>query len=130
MLLQHQPVIHFVDVIARQNQHVLRLFRADRIDVLINRVRRSHVPVIADSLHGRQNLDELSHLPRQDVPALADVAVQRQRFVLGEDVNPAKIRVDAVRKGDVDDAVNAAEGHGGLGAVASERVQALPSPAC
>src|ERR1039458_1634725 len=53
VLLQHAPVIHFVDVVAREDDHVLRLFGTDGVDVLIDRVRRSHVPVLADPFHRR-----------------------------------------------------------------------------
>ncbi len=43
-------------------------------------------------------------------PALADVAVEGERLVLGEDVDVAEVGVDAVGEGDVDDAVLAGEG--------------------
>ena len=64
-------------------------------------------------------------LAAHDVPAFADMPVQRQRLVLGEDVDPAQVGVDAVGKRDVDDAVDAAEGDGRLGAVASQRIEPL-----
>jgi len=44
---------------------------------------------------------------------------------LGENEDAAQAGVDAVGKRDVDDAVDAAEDHGGFGAIASERVEAL-----
>jgi hypothetical protein len=49
---------------------------------------------------------------------------------LREDVDVAEVRVDAVGEGDVDDAVLAGEGDGGLGAVAGERGEALASAPC
>jgi hypothetical protein len=58
------------------------------------------------------------------------VAVEGQSFVLGEDVDAAEVGVEAVGKGDVDDAVHASEGDGGLGAVAGERVKAFSGAAC
>ena len=57
--------------------------------------------------------------------AQADMAIERQRFILGENVNPAQVGVDAVRQGDVDDAVNAAEGNGRFGPVASQGIEPL-----
>ena len=59
-----------------------------------------------------------------------DVAVERKRFVLRQNEDAAQIAVDAVGKRDVDNAVDAAEGHGGLGAVARERPQPLALSAC
>ena len=123
--LQHQAVIHLVNVIAGEDEHVLGLLRADGINVLIHRVGRALVPLIAHPLHRRQHFDELSHLAAHDVPAFADVTVQRKRLVLGEDINPAQVGVDAVGKSDVDDAIDSAESDGRLGAVASQRIEPL-----
>ena len=61
---------------------------------------------------------------------LADVAVEAEGFVLREDEDAAQIAIDAIGERDVDDAVDAAEGHGGLGAVAGERPQPLALAAC
>ena len=63
--------------------------------------------------------------PDDVAPAFANVAVERQRLVLRQDVDLAQVGVDAVGQRDVDDAIDAAEGDGRLGAVASQRVQAL-----
>ena len=125
MLLQHEPVIHLVDVIAGKNHHVLGLLRADGINILLNRIGRPHIPVFAYPLHRGQYLDELTDLTPENIPTLADVAVQRERLVLRQDVNAVQAGVQAVRKGDVNDAVDAAEGDGRLGAVAGQRIKTL-----
>ena len=130
MLLHHLAVIHFVDVIAGEDEDVLGLLGADGINVLVNGVGCALIPLVADPLHGGKDFDELSDFAAEDVPALADVTVQRQGFVLGEDVNAAQVRVEAVGEGDVDDAVHASEGDGGLGAVASKRIKAFSGAAC
>ena len=117
-------------MVAGKNQHVLGLLGADGINILINRVGRALIPLVADPLHGRQDFDELAHLAAQNVPAFADMAVERERLVLGEDVNAAQVGVQAVGKRDVDDAIDAAESDCGLGPIASERIKALPGAAC
>jgi len=127
VLLEHALVIHFVDVVAGEDDHVLWLLGANGIDVLIDGVGRPHVPVLADPLHGGQNLDELSDFSAEDVPAFADLAIERKRLVLGQDINAAQSGVDAVGKRDVDDAVDAAKGDGRLGAVAGQRIEAFAS---
>ena len=65
-----------------------------------------------------------SAVPHQRRPAAANVAIEAERFVLRENENAVQIAVQAVGKSDVDDAVDAAEGNGRLGAVARERPQA------
>ena len=129
MLAHHLAVVHFVNVVAGKDQHVLGLLGADGINILVNGVGGALIPLVTDALHRREDFDEFSHFAAQDVPAFADVAVQRQRFVLRENVDAAQIGVQAIGKRDVDDAVNAAEGDGRLGPVASERIEALSSPA-
>jgi len=44
---------------------------------------------------------------------------------LSEDEDAAEIRIDAVREGDVDDAIECAERNSRLGAIASERPEAF-----
>jgi hypothetical protein len=56
------------------------------------------------------------------------VAVEGEGLVLGEDVDAAEVGVDAVGEGDVDDAVLAAKGDGGFGAIAGEREEPLTCP--
>ena len=98
--------------------HVARVLALDGVEVLVDRVGGALVPVLADPLLRRQDLDELAELLRDDAPAHADVAVQRLRLVLRGDEDAPQARVDAVAQGEVDDAVGPAEVDGRLGAVA------------
>src|SRR5262249_3530809 len=126
VLPQHELVVHLVDVVAGENQNVPRLLGPDGINVLVNRVRRTQIPVFAHALHGRQNFNEFAQIAGHDVaPAFADVAVKAECLVLSEDVNVAQVGVDAIGKGDVDDAVVSAKGHGWFSAVAGQRIQPL-----
>jgi hypothetical protein len=77
MLLEHQPVIHLVNVVAGEDEHVLGLLGPDGIDILVNRVGRALVPLVADALHGREHFHELPHFASYDVPAFADVSIER-----------------------------------------------------
>ena len=61
----------------------------------------------------------------ENVPSFTDVAIERERFVLREDVDLAQLGIEAIRQRDVDDAVDAAEGHRRLGPVARERIESL-----
>ena len=66
VLLQHLAIVHLVDVVAGEDQHVLRLLGADGVNVLVDSVCRAHVPVGADALHGRKNLNELAQFLGHD----------------------------------------------------------------
>ena len=129
MLLEHFLVVHLVDVVAGKNDDVARVLAADGINVLVNGVGGSEIPVGGDAHLRRQDFDEFAEA-QQLRPALADVPVERKRFVLRQNEDAAEIAVDAVGKRDVDNAVDAAEGHSGLGAVARQRPQPFALPAC
>ena len=99
MLLLHQRVVHLVNVIAGKDEHVLRFFRADRVNILKHRIGRALVPAFRHALHRRQNLDEFAEFRRHHrSPAFADVPVQRERLVLRKDVNMPQVGVDASLK--------------------------------
>ena len=129
MLLKHFLVIHLVDVVAGQNDDVARVLATDGINVLVNSVGGSEVPIGRDAHLRRQDFDEFAEA-QQLRPALPRVPVERKGFVLRQNENAAEIAVDAVGKRDVDNAVDAAEGHGRLGAVARERPQPFALPSC
>ncbi len=119
----HARVVHLVDVIAREDQQVPRIFPHDRVEVLVDRVRRAQIPVFADALLRAEDLDELAELVGHHAPAHADVAAERERLVLHRDEDLAQARVDAVAQREVDDAVGAAEIDRRLGPLLGERVQ-------
>ena len=124
----HGGVIHLVDVVAGQDQGVARGGLLDRVDVLIDGVGGALVPVLGDALLGRDDLDVLVQLAAEEAPALVDVAGQADGLVLGQDEDLADVGVDAIGEGEVDDAIDPAEGDGGLGAVARQGLQARPAP--
>ena len=118
---EHLLVVHLVDVIAGEHDDVARVLADDRVEVLVHGVGRALIPVLADALLRRQDLDELAELLRHHRPALADVAVERERLVLRGDEDVAQSRVDAVAQDEIDDAVGPAEIHRRLGALARQR---------
>src|SRR6266702_2569160 len=125
MLLEHQLVVHLVDVVARKDENVLGTLAADGINVLINGIGCALVPIFADALHGWQDLNELSELAGNNLPGFADVAIERECLVLREDIDPAQVGVNAVGKRNVDDSIDAAERNGRFSPVAGERIKSL-----
>ncbi len=58
----HGAVIHLVDVITGQHQHMLRVMCADHVEVLIHAVGSAQIPVLAGLLLRRHHVDELTEL--------------------------------------------------------------------
>ena len=126
---QHRAVVHLVDVVAGQDQHVLGVVGRDDVQVLPHRIGGAGVPGGLQPLLGRQQLHELAELAAQLTPAALDVQQQRVRLVLREHADAADARVDAVGQRKVDDAELAAEGHRRLGPPQGELFQAAAAPA-
>jgi len=125
----HRAVVHLVDVVAGQHQHVQRPVGADDLHVLPQRVRRALVPLGTAPLLRRDDLHEFAELAPQVAPAALDVLDQRMRLVLGQHRDLSDAGVDAVRQREVDDAELAAERRGGLAAVLGEVSEPLPAAA-
>src|ERR1700723_3800424 len=60
MLRQHFLIIHFVDVIAGEDEDEVGLFRADGIDVLVNGVGGALIPVLRDAHLRSEDFDEIA----------------------------------------------------------------------
>ena len=122
---EHPRVVHLVDVIAREHDQMARVLAQDRVEVLIDRVGRAEIPVLADALLRAEDLDELAELVGDDAPSHADVAAERERLVLQRDEDLAQARVDAVAEREVDDPVRTAEVDGRLGPLLGQRIETL-----
>ena len=72
----HRAVVHFINMIARQNQHVRRVMRADEIKILIHRIGGTTIPEGADLLLRGNQFDELAELAAKIAPAALNVLNQ------------------------------------------------------
>ena len=80
--------------------------------------------MLVDPLLRGHHVDELAQLAAQiALPAQVDVPVQAHRLVLREDEILAHAAVEAIRQGEINDAIDAAERDGRLGPVAGQRLQ-------
>ena len=115
---RHQgAVVHLVNVIPGQDQHRLRPMLLNDVEVLVDRIRCAAIPDLAKLLLRRNDVDELPELAVQVAPAALHMLNQGVRLILSQDEDLANARVDAIRQGEVDDAVLAAERRGGLGSM-------------
>ena len=131
MELQHRRVVHLVDMVARENEHIIRVIALDKADVLIDGVRRALVPfgVLALGV-GRQHLH--AAVRRVEAPRLAvsDIFVQLQRLILRQNADGINLGVDTVGQREINDPVFAAEGNRGLCRVLRQNHQAASLTAC
>ena len=124
----HRTVVHFVDVIARQDQHVRRMVRPNEFQILIHRIGGAAIPVGADLLLRRNQLDELAELAAQIAPAALDVLDQRLGLVLRQHRDLTDAGIDAIRQHEIDDAELAAERRRRFAAMLRESLEALAAP--
>ena len=117
MLLQHQLIVHLVDVIARQDDHIFGAMAFDDVDVLEDGVGGAFVPLVfGDALGRGQDVEAFIAFGAQEVPALLQMADEGMGLVLGRDADAANARIDRVGQGKIYDAGLAAEIDGRLGA--------------
>ena len=97
--------------------------------ILAHRICRAFIPRgVVKGLLRRENFHKAGRKLVELVRA-GYVAVQRRGVKLGENIDPAKARINAVRDRDVHNAVFARQRHGGFGAVLGEGKQAGALPA-
>ncbi len=124
MVLEHLVVVHLIDVVAGQDQDIIRVIFINKIDVLIDGVCSAFVPFrTLRTLVGGQCVDAAAHTVKIPGLAGADIGVERVRFILGEHAYRVNARVDAVREREINDLILAAEGDGGLGDLCGQHVQ-------
>src|SRR5215831_4565711 len=124
----HRAVVHLVDVIAGEHQHVLGTVAEYQLDVLMHGVGGAAIPHWTELLLRGNHLDELAEFAAQVAPAVLHVLNERLCLVLREDGDLADAGVHAIRQHEVDDTELAAEGSCGLAAVSGEIAQALAAP--
>ena len=125
VLLEHDLVVHLVDMVAGQHDDVVDAVVLEDVDVLVDRVGGAFVPLrLRDALARRQDVEALVALGPEEVPAALQVADQAVRLVLGGDADAADAGVERVGEREVDDPGLAAEIDRGLGAAVGQ----LPQP--
>ena len=113
-------------MVAGQDDHVLGVVQVQEADVLIDGVGGAFIPgaLVALPHVGGQDMDAAVGAVQVPGLAVAQVAVQLQGTVLGQDAHSVDAGVDAVGQGKINDAVLSAEGDGGLRHVAGQGVEA------
>jgi len=114
VVAQHRPVVHEVELVAGEDEHVGVPVVQHVREPLPDGVGRALKPVQrAGRLLGGEHLHEPAREAVEPV-RVGDVAVEARRVELCEHEDPLHPRVDAVREGDVDEPVLPGKRDGGL----------------
>ena len=116
MVLHHGGIVHLIDMVTGEDDHIVGVVPVDKVDVLVNGVGRALVPaaLLVVALIRGQNLGAGMGLVQVPGLAVADVFIQLQGLILGQDAHGINAGVDAVGQRKINNAVFAAEGNGGL----------------
>ena len=129
--LEHPGVVHLVDVIAAQDEHLVDVLAFYPVDVLEYRIPGALVPV-PSFFPGQVRLEQADiAVRRHQAPRRpdADVLGQGHGLVLREHDQVVDAGVDAVAQGEIDDAVLAGERNCRFSAFLRQDAQALPHAA-
>ena len=130
VLVEHLGIVHLVNMVAREDKHILGVVHIDKADVLEDGVGRALVPRSAvRALIRRQDMYAAVCAVKIPWLAGADVAVELQRAVLRQYAHGVNARVGAVRERKINDAELAAERYGGLRHIFREHIEPAALPA-
>ena len=101
---QQFAIVHLVHMIARQDQHIVRLGFLQDIQVLEHRIGRARIPRFFNPLLGGQHIDELAEPAVQETPAALNMPEQAVGFILCCHADAAYAGVHAVRQDEIDNA--------------------------
>ena len=128
---QEVRIVLLADLVAGQDDDILGVIAVNERQVLIDGVGRALVPVRAGSLLvRRQNVNTAVQAVKVPRLAVADVLVQDEGLILGQDAHRVNIRIDTVGQREVDDTILSAKRNCRLGELLGQRVQTRALAAC
>src|SRR6185436_19457175 len=96
MICKNAAVIHAIELIAAENQGVVKIDVQEMYQVLPHRVGGALIPrCVGGGLLSREDFDETSR-KMIELVRLRDMAMQRRRVELGQKINAFEPGVDAV----------------------------------
>ena len=129
MLLEHQFIVHLVNMVASQNDHIFRCIGFDDVDILEDGVGGAFIPLaFGNALTGWQYVETFIAFGTQEIPAALKVPDQRMRLILGRNADAANTAIERVGQRKVDDPGLAAEMHRRLCAPVGQLSQAAAAP--
>ena len=130
MLLQHDFIVHFVDMIAGQNDDVVNAMAGNNVDILKDRIGGALIPAIfRDHLAGGQNIETFIALGAEEIPATLQMPDQAVGFILGGHADPPDAAIHGIGEGKIDDPRLAAKKYRRLGAPVGQFFEPRTAPA-
>lgn len=131
MMVHHLVVIHLVNVVARQNNHVFGIKSVDKLDILINRVGGSLVPLARFRAHERRKDVNAARDPVQ-IPRLSVsyVLVKFKGLILRKHTDRIDAGVCTIRQRKVDNSVLRSERYGRFCNLAGEKAESCALTSC
>ena len=130
MLSHEMGVVHPVELVAGEDQHLVDVPLLEQPFVFTNRIGSALKPAGALwCLLRSQHLNKALVKTRGEVEGLGDMAIERCAVELRQHIDLVDAAVDAVANRDINQAVFARQRHGRLGPHFGERVQPRPSTA-
>src|SRR5579871_2372514 len=121
MLLQHDLVVHFVNMVASQQDDKPAAVPFDNVDVLIDRVGSPRIPHrLRDALARGQDIEAFVALGAKEIPAHLKVTNEAVSLVLRCNRDPADARIQGVRESEIDNPRLPAEIDGRFGPPVSQ----------
>ena len=115
MVVEHHLVVHLIDMVTGQDQHIVRMVLLHVSQILVNRIRSPCIPLrLPRLLIRREDCDAALiavQIPRN---ADADMSIESQRLILGQDTDCVDSRIDAVAERKINDPVLSPERNGRL----------------
>ena len=125
MEVHHLANAHLVHVVGTEHHHNVGAEVLDEVEVLVDGIGGAAVPALAHA-HLRRNDGHEVGVRAARAPGVLHVLDQRLGLVLREHVHGPHAGVVHVGQHEVDDAVSAAEGDRGLGAISGEGEEPFP----
>ena len=110
MEAQHLGIVHFINVVPRKDEYVFRIVAVDEIDILIDSIGSPHEPFPGISAFDMRRQNGYTAVFLVQIPGNtdADVLIQTQRLILGQNAHGIHAGIDTVTEWKVDDTESAA----------------------
>ena len=125
MLLQHDFVVHFIDMVTGQNDDIFDTIAVNDIDVLRNGIGGAAIPIgFIHPLRGRKDIKIFVAFRPQKPPTALHMTDQGMRLILRRNGHLANTGIQRIRQSKVNNPRLATEIHGRLGATVGQFFQA------
>ena len=113
MEAQHLGIVHFIDVVPRKDEYIFRIVAVDEINILIDSIGSPHEPFPGISTFDMRRQNGYTAVFLVQIPGNtdADVLIQTQRLILGQNAHGIHAGIDTVTERKVDDTESTAVSH-------------------